>query len=133
MDKYYTPEISDLFIGYECEINTKDITGVDKWIAYTIGDEYHEVTMSRAKFGVRSGLTRTPYLTKEQIEAEGWKYEWWEKGTRNWSKGDIVLTTFDGFDRIKINYPGTYQLFDGKCPSINEFRKICKLLIVKPL
>ena len=69
-------------------------------------------------------------ISKKGIEGEGWKYEWYEKGVHSYSKGDLVLSTFDDTDRIKINYATGYQLFDGMCPFINDFKYICKLISI---
>ena len=123
-DDYYIPNIEDLHIGYCCEFYLKleDIKegfwintilqGVDGAVK-----EYHS-----------KNLYRTPYLTKEKIEKEGW-----ENGevTAN-KKGYFFFCRLER-NILTITTVGTAAcpeeiLFKGRCPSINEFRTICKLL-----
>lgn len=119
INKYFTPSIEDIRVGYECDM----LNSEGNWQSFKFGDHlYYE------GFGVDMEQLRVPYLTKEQIEAEGWKHEWLEKGTHSWSKKELILTTFEDFSRIKINYISGYQLFDGECKDINTFRYICRLL-----
>ena len=79
---------------------------------------------------------RVPYLTKEQIEAEGWEFikhhaeiEGYEFEKDEYSlyvefdfRGEIYLKIYSGEHYDEFNY------FSGKCKDINTFRKICKLL-----
>ena len=70
-DQYYTPEIEDITIGYECELLRITIGEYDTkpdniWVR-SIVDKYEFINLSKS-------TTRTPYLTKEQIEKEGWKF-----------------------------------------------------------
>ena len=150
--KYYTPDISDLFVGYECEKAILDYssTGLAPvgWEPYKIGQD------ANWEKGLREMETfilwntrslRTPYLTKEQIESEGWKYEGAKdyllfgydvmQGFHNaMEKGDYVIQgrSLFGSQHLKIfdrsDQEGAHCVFEGFCPSINEFRKICKLL-----
>jgi len=76
--KYYVPDIEDIRVGYECEANLRLVgSSQDEWrttIMKGIGQDvihYHS-----------QGVYRTPYLTKEQIEGEGWidnETGWWIK------------------------------------------------------
>ena len=72
---------------------------------------------------------RVPYLTKEQIEAEGWTKE-----KSYFIKNNIYLFFEDKFLVIDSGNPFSWEaidseiLFKGKCKDINTFRKICKLL-----
>ena len=128
--EYYTPDIEDIFVGYECEL---PVDGNWNKIAIMIGDFYT----------IDYDQLRTPYLTKEQIEGEGWSnpevyrdggtllykqegYELTFKGENNLARSrqikvEKVWKTMEG-NRLSL------CLFLGECPSINEFRKICKLL-----
>jgi hypothetical protein len=137
-NKYYTPEISDLRIGYECEANVKLYGSVqDDWkpiILKGVGQEivyYHSL-----------GVYRTPFLTKEQIEKEGWDYKgktmdiWFEK------EGSFEMNSWTAY-KAKLQYglqdkrlrifvvdidKTEYDCFRGFCKSINEFRTITKWL-----
>jgi|LakMenE18May11ns_1017448.scaffolds.fasta_scaffold9957797_14 hypothetical protein len=143
---YYTPKITDIRIGYECEVNwsrgyseefiplntrLKDEEGVycpdldDIVIAHD--DGYAEF--------------RTLYLTKEQIESEGWVYS---KDSNSFiydikntdSISFTLIITGDGnrfgFKTIVITKNSSwnsYPVYHGICPSINEFRYITKELL----
>jgi len=85
---------------------------------------------------------RTPCLTKEQLEAEGWK-----QLILNDNEQALLLFSKNGHDlRIYENYICRFSelivgmgmmpswdkvLFEGKCKDINTFRKICKLLEIQ--
>lgn len=142
-NNYYTPELSDLFVGYECETAPKPslILGELLYTPYVITGEYS------MENHFKYGIIRTPYLTKEQIEAEGWKFLhisqdlWFEK------EGDFDFDNFYtskltmhygakshiGYSDLRLTITADdrgleYKLFEGMCPSINEFRKITKLI-----
>lgn len=115
--EYFVPKIEDIRIGYECEVKwyTRDN---QEWRKFIVDLE----TINNMK---STQDVRTPYLTKEQIEAEGWKSK----------KGIKALSKEEGFQMYMIE--GTQEIvimqweeaiFQGLCPSINEFRYICKLL-----
>jgi hypothetical protein len=132
-NKYFTPEISDLYIGYECEKNCNIIgahsTEVEQvWLSYTIHYD-------RDFTNIESDIVdyRVPYLTKEQIEAEGWK----ETSKYKYEKIDSNITSYYGADHyLWIMHPATTvsgerylaNSFKGHCKDINTFRKIIKLL-----
>jgi len=146
-NKYYTPSIEDLHVGYECEWNTHaDPTQIDQFTTWT----HHVFTVeSLENYGIECMKKnmkhfRTPYLTKEQIEAEGWKIKTYDIhkafdfvfkkenyfGIRlKTGKLDIHMA-----DVIKDEYlerTSHSRLYYGECKSINELRIICKLLNIK--
>lgn len=141
---YFTPEIEDIRVGYELEwkLQKQDWIeygdkSVHDWHPHTItqndfhggelGDDFHS-------FGNMSCEFRVPYLTKEQIEKEGWLEG--SKGLRSGSKSILSM--------IKNNYVVMYvpidrylsvydkakdiYIYQGECKDINTFRYICKLL-----
>ena len=132
-DKYFTPDIEDLKVGYECELDYYTVTATSHnqgWRNYIINRDVDFQTMFKA---IDSKKIRTPHLTKEQIEAEGWK----ETSKCNYEKIDSNITSYYGNDHyLWIMHPATTVLgekylansFKGECKSINEFRYICKLL-----
>lgn len=153
-NKYYIPDIEDIHIGYECELKLKE-NSKTKWCKIIIedGQDIEEIVRSYC-YGIPNDI-RTPYLTKEQIEAEGWK-SIGNMGILDLSNNDEFITTNDLFVRddypnmtIHYNYaihdmwitiPGkivehkiSYRanIFHGECKSINEFRYICNLLNIK--
>ncbi len=128
---YYTPEITDFRVGYECEANITVFKLDEGWMPYTlkgIGPEvihYHSL-----------GVYRTPYITKEDIENEGWEHQCkvgrsifrFTKQTGCVYKFTNIGLQID-FDNYQIEiYQGSKTYFMGNCPSINELRTIQKLL-----
>lgn len=126
-DKYFTPDIEDLRVGYECDLLGSKIVIEDR----------HDLDLSF------DHPLRTPYLTKEQIEAEGWKFT--PKSISLWFEKDGITLREDGyhFKKITLLYSthdnrlvikpmfigGDEQVFfEGECKDINTFRWLCKLL-----
>lgn len=140
-NNYYTPEISDIRVGYEHEAYFNN-----EWKKYII--ETNDNLRSYKEL-INSNRIRVGFLTKEQIEAEGWKL-------------DTIITTDDddndlyntGFSKYLdennwysvVLYPenkiliqkGWYrnevtwlsrEVFYGECKSINEFRYITEKLL----
>ena len=69
---YFVPDIEDIRVGYECEIKPTGSEELD-WMPYVInGDTAFKYYKTKGK-GATS--IRVPYLTKEQIEAEGWVFD----------------------------------------------------------
>ena len=90
---------------------------------------------------------RTPYLTKEQIEAEGWKtLEFKREGLYSYEKANYFLVFNEKIRTINIilrdlaivseiswslqTSPEHFKFF-CECKCINTFRTICKLLNIK--
>lgn len=143
--KYYTPELSDLFVGYECEAREIDSPTWEIWRDATICSS--GFTMANA--ASKSVELRTPYLTREQIEAEGFTFvmDKTDYGTTNslFSR-DVKPTSLFPFTKIAVTLSeanhlvlisadisndrgrGDVELFRGVIKSINEFRKICKMV-----
>lgn len=78
--KYFTPDIEDIRVGYVCEVNYHYPEVV--WEESTVSDNFHFQNWTSR---IADKAIRVPYLTKEQIEAEGWIYKgksidiWFEK------------------------------------------------------
>lgn len=152
-NKYYTPDIKDIKLGdyYEVYID-------DNWEKLELIKESGHIIIDFDfwKKGIENKEIRVPYLTKEQIEAEGW--EMYAKSVDTWFKfkeSPIMHTKIQdyygykpyslylnyGFHDNKLqircdfsggkDFSGSHTLFEGFCPSINEFRYICKLLNIK--
>ncbi len=159
-NKYYTPNREDFREGFEyeqlhCAYSTVDFRLTSsQWIKHIFDDfTSPENYLLDEKFENKS--IRVPFLTKEQIESEGWEFNeveivkpnlmCYKKGTMH---GDEVLYQIIYILSTKwiLIYVGNYiirttlnnneiitnnTLFSGKCLSINEFRYICKLLNIK--
>lgn len=66
MNKYFTPQIEDLRVGYICE--TKQSSGWYSWIVNDIED------VKDLASRLATNDVRTKYLDKEDIESLGWKH-----------------------------------------------------------
>lgn len=152
-NKYYTPNIEDLFVGYECEMEvdweyateicaTKDQIE-EMWINYKEYPNAHKLTIRphhileyfdfiNTNISYPIGRIRTKYLDKYDIESEGWidlgkGHTFSKAGTEK-----LVQITPNCELRIftKGGSEGSFkrEYFVGFCPSLNEFRKIGKLL-----
>lgn len=161
-ETYYTPSIEELYIGYELEFLEDHGSPNEKWVPKKImyisdGEDcpYKGNTMAALQHydNVFIRLAwRVPYLTGEQLEAEGWwpaDYTDEDKGmrcTRKYKPGyssdycNILITHLvdNPTDIVIKNLKrlGNYNyksdiLYKGECKSINEFRTILKLLNIK--
>jgi hypothetical protein len=72
------------------------------------------------------------HLTKKQIEAEGWREIFKNLYINN--KKEVFLKLYIGYHYDEIIsfsisiYNDDGKLFRGKCPDIDTFRTICKLI-----
>lgn len=140
--KYFTPSIEDIHVGYEYEWNKG--CGKCEWkssviLAGELG--YNKLTWTThcRIFSLKEMLNyeyiRVPYLTKEQIEKEGWKLESdsmldinnnpvWPYSSPNLGMLYVPSTKFLGlYDKKRKIY-----VYQAECKDINTFRKICKLV-----
>ena len=135
-NKYFTPDIEDIHAGYECELLI-----FDKWEP-NIVKSYTE--LRSVDECIKDKVIRVPYLTKEQIEAEGWELiQIYPKGACIFQKGTkeegCELTCDFTEHRVHFTKLYFYGLDDEytrtkltwrslECKDINTFRKIIKLL-----
>lgn len=144
MDKYFTPSIEDIRVGYECEVS--DMGVEPKWTKYivshsAINHENPTIIPSRLVDLIENyhpERVRVPYLTKEQIEAEGWEGAR-EKPTihfrKNIDKDSYYSLTLNEDNQIVITKSFIdgwawkwSPFYAGQCKDVNTFRMICKLL-----
>jgi hypothetical protein len=159
--EYYIPEIEDFYIGYEFEFHHKtsggslfiDGTEINKYIEPHVEEWVKEKIITDPFLGrvmhyivtpLKENLIRVPYLTREQIEAEGWLLS--DNQVLLDDEGISILGISKSKTRL-IDYRPKNQLliikkygstwlesdyvFNGICKSINEFRTICKYLRIK--
>ena len=124
-NKYYTPSIEDIRVGYQCEINKSLFNGISEgWHKFVFVD-FEQLDV--INFNGLKAL-RTPYLTKEQIEAEGWEVS--DHITGVWAEYKHFTLRYElKTHRLEVvNINQDHCVYDGMCPSINEFRQLIKLL-----
>lgn len=133
-NKYFTPDIEDVRIGYECEWQSRP-PDENSWGKVTFKSGYSLPDEISIKY------YRVPYLTKEQIAREGFTIL--KKSDNNYiyaelKRGHIydvelrydmahtTLAVYNIFDKTHehLKLPAFY----GECKDINTFRYVCKLL-----
>lgn len=136
-EKYFFPENEEIYLGYECEVfmmknHDRDEDGEwrCKWRSHVVeletGDDsdVYSTIMLSSEFRP----LRTPYLTKEQLETEGWKlYSEINTESTSWyfTKGkEEMIYDF-------VNHKVSFNSKEMICKDINTFRKICKLLEIQ--
>lgn len=127
-NKYYTPDIEDIHIGYECDRQML-ISGEPS------GEFFKDRLTETTLFDVLEHFSqiRTPFLTKEQIENEGFKFVRADNFSSWYEKNEIIVQTVDngnmGMYIVSKDWiDGERTLFVGRVPSINEFRKVIKMI-----
>lgn len=127
-NKYYTPNIEDLYIGYKCEIESNKI-----WYPETIegiSTKENIVECNGFDYYITKDLPniRTPYLSIEDILGEKWQQVIENETNILFKKGESLCYLWKlNIPYIEI-YPeeGKDTQYQGDCYSVNEFRKICK-------
>lgn len=147
-EKYYTPDIEDLRIGYKCEVNwARGYSEEFEPLNTSLKDEegIYDPKLDDIVIAHDDGYAefRTPFLTKEDIESEGWVYSE-DSNSFIYDIKNIdsiyytLIITGDknrfGFKTIEIQFNSSWNtstIYYGLCPSVNEFRTIMKLLNIK--
>lgn len=153
-NKYFTPDIEDIRVGYECEYMSPSLG----WIKLIVADYHFKTNIPEGYNGIsifniseylkQENWIRVPYLTKEQIEAEGWKpvdlkgfaYRYGVPSFRHgFTKGNFIAVLDTRKYHIEISaadvtlidflpeFPEMFRV-TIPCKDINTFRYICKLL-----
>lgn len=162
MEKYYTPAIEDIRVGYEYETRCTEVTTegliLDSLMKNASLTAYVKNILSPAHtsiiiedWEVWKDHVRTPYLTKEQIEAEGWVFKstnnirsWYEKldlfidaphsPSHQILAAELIHDSEYNTIQIRVQLRSDFEyhtFYEGHCPSINEFRIIQKLINIK--
>lgn len=139
---YFTPDIEDIRVGYECEIwSIKNkfprLPREHEWQKFNMLD----IDVFAIENIIKKKEIRVPYLTKEQIVAEGWEFTseyspvlYFKKGDwtlKYWYKLHLIeLHTNDlvrEIDKFNANFDRATTL-NCECKCINDFRFIIKKL-----
>lgn len=130
-EKYFTPEMQDFYLNYEFELQTNKgwKKGIFPNLIEEESDNFGLVEKYKQDIFMKlaHAITRVPFLTKEQIENEGWEFTEQINNRLYFRKGAFVLTFEDDYINID-NTKGQDIGYWGKCKDINTFRYICKLL-----
>ncbi len=136
--EYFTPEIEDIKKNYQCEYVNNGA-----WMNVWVGSPEMSINNTILFIENKPEHIRVSFITKEQIEGEGWyRGNNFTKTTMTFTKDyyQLYFNTENRRIRIldtkKLNTAYTNetkrlyfnQIIDFICPSINEFRTISKLL-----
>ena len=160
-NKYYIPETSDFYEGFQYEIliNTYSppnfTLSKSEWVKETFDDITSEENYRLNRILLDKAI-RVPYLTKEDIESNGW-----EPCGNYWTKNNIFIDgegDYEGYEyRLFYNFKTHslyieklhvredtgepyYDLYEGNqnhilksatCRCKNDFKLIMKLLNIK--
>ena len=157
---HYTPEMEEFYLGYEFELYVrggweKKVWGEFEWNHSEL-EQFKDDYMKLAH-----AIVRTPFLTKEQIEAEGWRHtggklissaaQYFKKSVGEYIEDDdctgfeyrmyyTASTHRMSIDALTISYGearnSCYEgdcdtVFKGEIKSINEFRTLMKWIGIK--
>jgi hypothetical protein len=149
--RYFTPSLEDIRVGYECE--WLQDPAFEKWIPFTVALSNIGLLLKNDQSGLNFGI-RVPYLSKEQIEAEGWvkqdnnfnetqRLAWIPDYELKTDFGSLRLyisnkdkpwenITIEKYTKSDVNdafsMSSKWVVYRGQCKDINTFRYICKLL-----
>ena len=133
-NRYYVPDIEELYMGYECELNYQK----KEWYKPL----YFDVS-DLSDINERMVEIRTKYLDKEDIESLKWKhlvfgYQAISIDCIGFNNGkyqlvwDEIHTKLRIRETVEIEGSEYYEiLYFGTCKSINELRKLMKCLDIK--
>jgi len=138
-NKYYTPEIEEFHVGFECEIQSS--WGMQKGIYPSIlredtltGFQLQKIGETETLKKVISGI-RVKYLDKKDIESLGFSYYKTHPGMEQmeFDKGEYELTydpNFKGKQWLRINLEGEgdVTLFSGSIKNKSELKVLLKQL-----
>ena len=159
-NKYFTPDIEDFYVGVAYEKFSQGLQmdefgrflpeeTRDDEVKWREGVIKYPSDILHLKIALDKETVRVPYLTKEQIEAEGFVYrgkishgtipsEPFTKIELEFIKNNILIkldiisnkVMIDKADSTEenVNFYNVKTLYHGECKDINTFRKIIKLL-----
>lgn len=148
-NKYYTPEISEFHVGFECEIHIRkkeDDALSDEWKPITIGENGRLPEMNLISNFIKNPpmiqdsmkLFRVKYLDKKDIESLGWKFKdkinsqvdyYWSKDDKHsivhtHTRNRILLTIRD--DARETDYTAFVGIIKNK----SELKKIMNQTLI---
>ena len=129
-NKYYTPEVTEIHIGFEFEFET----GIEGWKQFTItGHKIEAIIDNMSKF---KSQFRVKYLDKDDIESLGWEHKQFVKEDNiclNFKLKDFVLThwlqsPFENGLWIEVWNDESDHAFSGYIKNKSELSKLMKQL-----
>lgn len=131
-DKYYTPELSDIFIGQE--IWVRGFTKIESYILIL----YDLVDFCKMNSPLYKGIPcQIKYLDEEDIESLGFIYDYddstseVEKYYYHTDEEIDLYINFNSKEVIIVNRTKTKMIFNGLIKSKSELKKLMKMLGIR--
>lgn len=133
-NKYFTPSIGDIRIGYQCQIKYFSDSDFEEVI---IDDEW---TLCVLKEYINDSCLRVPYLTQAHLEERGWvlRTEYSGKYRLMFAKDNFLLSyNPENYMLFIIPLDPSKEFYEhqtryaGTCKDPNTFDYICKLLNIE--
>lgn len=131
-NNYYIPDVSDLHVGFEGEVNM-GIDGNLAWYDFNINNPYQIPEYSEFLKGER---IRVSYLNNEQILNESKKFTGMSLSTNSPDDAQIKIfwneyVSVDYYSQshiITIYSEDNKVIYNGLCRCVNDLRRIYKLI-----
>jgi hypothetical protein len=124
-NKYYVPDISEFYVGFECE----QYDDIDKqWKPYIVSKYTWTSNGMFKMYYDKPDSFRVKYLDKEDIENLGFNYGDYSKKLVN---GEIIELYSSSDNRWTIHVIGDEyrdKIFDGTIKNKSELIKVLKML-----
>lgn len=144
-EKYYIPELEELCIGLECEINQSKINPKFEWEKYTVGQGYENITINRAISEIVLGGIRVKYLDQSDIEECGFKYDndsdtfklWYTYEMYELDKNNETINISRFYQNklcakvLPFSEWSEFNIFNGEIKNKTEFEKLLTQLGIK--
>lgn len=136
-NKYYTPDITEFHVGFECEINHRDRDGSGNrtWSKEIIRFSQPYMDFIKYLFEKEKNNIRVKYLDKEDIESLGFKEYVHSYGTDFRNKTHKIAWWWDnkGIEIRIITESGIGEkcVFSGVVKNKSELKKLLEQLNIK--
>jgi hypothetical protein len=143
MSEYYTPEIEEFHVGFECE---KWIESHPEGFWSEVSEPLHKDDLADLLLATEGEIQqkyRVKYLDKEDIESLGWEHlgsgwynlkvvpgslgYWNYVKLRKWQDNNIFIEGYRG-DPIVYENTEHQKLFDGNIKNKSELKRLMKQL-----
>lgn len=93
MNKYYTPNIEEFFLGFKYQQKNEDLK--DTWSLFTVGGPQHQECpltdiIKDLEWNLNKDNIRVQYLNRDDVENLGWIKNKWIWASSYWL-GDYIL------------------------------------------
>lgn len=132
MSTYYTPDICEFYVGFECEVYNKYS---EEWYIFLFNQVFEDTSVA---YNFTEGKYRVKYLDKSDIESLGFKFDGMRSkvpGNFGGTKDNLYLNynpyNIDGYftvnSKVRV-WNNTILIFEGVIKNKSELIKLLKQL-----